>query len=353
MIYFLVIRHKERARRRSRDQRSSPRTNYFADPKLSPSDQNGTTIEGSQSNYPQTRDGPTNGSPVSFSELRKSVVKTTTVNWNPSKPPKPPTLNSWLKVQEGISPLGSIKLPTDTKDHSPLGGQLKSPLYSIDVPKSPQMAPGIPVPIRSPNFPSFMGNKATVISGPMSPLSIPTGSMQPDTLSQYSASDAKYKENKASVWTDDVSYQSASPQLQSPPRRKIIRAPTPAFRNKDYEITIPSPQVPVRTTAEWLALREEAKVQDSSSPTSVSTANIGVEIKNAKPSFGLPRGPRPTAETGLPRLNQRSVRSIEGDVQGLNRFLAPGDRASQLSISRAGSNKSVASQWTPGMGKAL
>jgi len=111
-------------------------------------------------------------------------------------------------------------------------------------------------------------------------------------------------------------------------------------------MTIPSPRAPVRTTAEWFAAREDVKALDSAYPSSISTANIGIGIKNARPSFGLPGNPR--LGTGLPRPNQRNVRSVEGNVQGLNRFLAAGDRGSQ--ISRIGSDRS---QPTPGVGKAM
>jgi hypothetical protein len=359
LIYFLVIRHQREAKRRSREQGLSLGTNYSADPKFPPSDQNGTTIAASQSNYPQTSDGAMSRPPVSFSQLqnagekssihRKSLVKATTVAWNPSKPPKPPTLHSWLKLQDGVSPFGPINLPTDIKDHSPLGGQLKSPLRSINAPKSPQMKSGIPVPIGSPKFPSFMGNKSTVTVVPRSQL--PTSPQQPDVLPKHSIPGAEYRESKESVWTEGIPYQSPSPPLQSPPKRKIMRAPTPASLSKDYGMTIPSPKAPVRTTAEWLAAREDARARDSYH-SSMSTTNIGIGIKNATPSFWLPSNSRGLG-SGLPRPNQRSVRSVEGDVQGLNRFLAPGERGSQLSISRTGSERSVASQRTPGVGEAL
>jgi len=330
------------------------------------------------------------GSPVSFSQLqnttgekssgqRTSIVKTTTVPWNPSKPPKAPTLNSWLKAQDGVSPFGPINLPTDTKDPSPLGWQLKSPLPRIDVPKSPRMTSGIPVPTRSPNFPSFINNKSTIAAMSKSPLSL----KQPDALPQHSIPGPEYRESKSSVWTEGVPYQSPSPPLQSPPKRKIPRSipiqipasmnkdygmtissplqsppkrkgprsipiQIPASVSKDYGMTIPSPRAPIRTTAEWFAAHEEAKAQDSADRTSISTANIGIGIKKWRPSFGLPGNPSLGIGSGLPRPNQRSVRSVEGDVQGLNRFLGAGDRISQ--ISWMGSDKG---QTTPGVGKAL
>jgi hypothetical protein len=367
LIYFLVIRHKRMARRLSRKQQSLAKTNDFADPKFPPSAQNAPTIAASQSNYPATRTGPMSGSPNSFSLFptasgakssgqRDSLVKTTTVPWNPAKPPKVPTLKTWLKVQDGVSPFGPINLPTETKDPGPLGGQLKSPLRSIDTraPKNPLMASKLPVATQSPSFPSYTGNKATITTVPKSPLTLPTSPKQPDNLPRHSTPGPQYRESKASVWTDDIPYQSPSPSLQSPPKQKKIRGtPAPASVDKDYGMTIPSPGAPIRTTAEWFAAREDVKAQDFPTPSSayISTANIGVGMKGKlwKPSMGLPKNPR--SESGLPRPEQRSVRSVEGDMQGLNRFLAPGDRASQYS--RFGSDRSERSQPTPGVGKAM
>ena len=360
LIYFLVIRHKRIVRRLSREQQSSAKTNNFADPKFPPSAQNAPTVAASQSNYPATRTGPMSGSPNPFSlfptasgakssEKRDSLVKTTTVPWNPSKPPKVPTLKTWLKVQDGVSPFGPINLPTETKDPGPLGGQLKSPLRSIDTraPKNPRMPPKLPVATQSPSFPSYIGNKATIITVPRSPLTLPTSP-------KHSTPGPHYRESKASVWTDDIPYESPSPLLQSPPKQKKSGG-TPASPSvdKNYGMTIPSPRAPVRTTAEWFAAREDVKAQDFPSPSSayISTANIGVGMKAKpwRPSIGLPKNPR--SGSGLPRPEQRSVRSVEGDMQGLNRFLAPGDRASQYS--RFGSDRSERSQPTPGVGKAM
>ena len=371
LIYFLVIRHKRNATRLSREQQSSPKTNYFADPKFPPSAQNATTVAASQSAYPGTRDGPLTRSPTSFSQFpnaggekstgkRDSLVKTTTVPWNPSKPPKAPTLEAWLKVQDGVSPFGPINLPTDTKNPAPLSGQLKSPLRSVDTraPKSPRLISKIPVATQSPSFPSYIGNKTTVTTVPKSPLDLPISVKQPDALPQHSIPGPSYRESKASVWTDDIPYQSPSPPLQSPPKqKKSWGTPVPASISKDYGMTIPSPRAPIRTTAEWFAAREDVKAQDFPTPyrepsAYISTANMGSGIKNGKswkPAMGLPKNPR--SGSGLPRPGQRNVRSSDVDMRGLNRFLAPGDRASQ--ISRIGSDRSEKSQQTPGVGKAM
>jgi hypothetical protein len=288
-------------------------------------------------------------------EKRDSVVKTTVVPWNPLKPPKAPTLREWLKVQDGVSPFGPISLPTDTKDRAPLGGQLKSPLRSVDTkaPKSFGMISKIPVATQSPSFPSYIGNKTTITTIPKSSLTRPK---QPDALPQHSIPGPSYRESNESVWTDDIPYQTPSPALHSSPKPKRLRGtPAPASVNKGYEMTIPSPKAAVRTTAEWLAAREDDKVRDSqaSFPESsayIANANIGVGIKGGKPwkpSMGLPNNPR--ISSGLARLGQKIVRSSEVDMRGLNKFLAPGDRASQISKSDGGDR----SQRASAVGKAL
>ncbi len=309
------------------------------------------------------------GSPMSFSsspnagedivaEKRDSVVKTTVVPWNPSKPPKAPTLRGWLKVQDGVSPFGPINLPTNTKDRAPLGGQLKSPARSVatKAPKSSGMIFKIPVATQSPRFPSYIGDQTTMTKIPKSSPITPTSPKQPDALPQHSIPGPSYRESKASLWTDDILYKTPSPVLHSPPKSKRLRGtPAPASVNKGYEMKLPSPKAAVHTTAEWLAAREEDKFRDSQSSFSessayIAAANIGVGIKGSKPwkpSMGLPNNPR--ISSGLARLGQKSVRSSEVYMRGLNKFLAPGERASQISTRDGGDRSQRAST----VGKAL
>jgi hypothetical protein len=294
-------------------------------------------------------------------EMRDSVVKTTVVPWNPSKPPKAPTLREWLKVQDAVSPFGPINLPTDTKDRAPLGGQLKSPLRNIDTkaPKTSGMISKIPLATQRPSFPSYIGNKTTTTTIPKSPSITPKSPKQPDALPQHSIPGPSYRESKASLWTDDIPYQTPSPALHSSPKPKRLRGtPAPESVNKGYEMTVPSPKTAVRTTAEWLAARADAKVRDSQTSFSessayIATANVGVGIKGGKPwkpSMGLPNNPK--IGSGMARLGQKSVRSSEVDMRGLNKFLATGDRASQISKSDGGDGGDR-SQRTSAVGKAL
>ena len=108
---------------------------FSADTKFPVSDQQAPTVVGSQSGT--AREIPRATSSSSFSLFPKVVetptqpsIKTTSVPWNPSDPPKPPSLGSWLNLQNTVSPFGPIRLSTDDKSPSPLGGQLKSPLQS-------------------------------------------------------------------------------------------------------------------------------------------------------------------------------------------------------------------------------
>ncbi|KUJ19242.1 uncharacterized protein LY89DRAFT_731651 [Mollisia scopiformis] len=426
LIFFLVARHKKAAKRKRGDPDASLGNVYFSDPKFPISEQAATTAVPSQPAYTGNRDvDPMSGSQVTFSlfpragdekptaaekkkneELRRSIVKSTTVPWNPNKPPKAPTLGSWLKLQDGVSPFGPIKLPLDDeKSGSPLGGQLKSPMTTKPI-VSPRMSSRMPIPIRSPGLPpnrspklpvlmnepiSVAGNASTITAVPKSPLTqtvAATSPKKPDTLPQHSTPGPEYRESKASVWTDDIPDPSPSPPLQSPPpelrgKRSLDRRPINSMQ-KVTNMEIPTPVNTVRNTAEWFAERNrmdfaqrdsrvsqsqyQPQYQPKFRPQYGNQSSAYVETsKNNRPSFGLPRGPRLGAGMGLPSRPgpSRQIRSSEaeaGYVQGLNRFLPDGrlnDRGSLLS--RMGSDRSANASTpggksvlnTPGVGKAL
>ena len=300
------------------------------------SDQVGTTVSGSQPAYNAAKIDPGSDSRGSFSLFPKSTpgdnprdadIRTTSVAWNPSKPPKAPTLGSWLKVQDGVSPFGPINLPTDSKSPSPLGGQLKSPLRS-NQPRTPTTRSYLPT--GEPTLPILNQNKAVVASVPRSPPRYlptrkPVGPEEQRRPPNEASADEKYRESKISVWTDEIPDTGTSPPLQSAPKGK-----EPVSVTRAYEMKIPSPQNPVRTTAEWLE-----SIQNTASPVASQRSS-----KISRPSFGLPRNPR--MEGGLPSRPgiNREAKSVQGDlgyVQGLNRFL-PDTRAS--SLSRSGSDQS-------------
>lgn len=419
LIFFLVSRHKKSAKRKRGD--PSLGNVYFADPK-SGAEQKATTAVPSQPVYNGTRDlgplsvdsqstfalfprGMDEKPPIAESsksaELRKSIVKSTIVPWNPHKPPKAPTLGSWLKLQDGVSPFGPIKLPLDDeKSASPLGGQLKSPMTSKPTSgvQSPKMPSGIPIsthspdlaPTRSPILPVPMSNapmatnQSSITAVPKSLLTLPveaTSPRKPDTLPQHSTP-AQYRESKASVWTDDLPDPSPSPPLQSPPPE--LRNKPPGERRpinsmqKVSNMEIPAPVNAVRNTAEWFAERarlSSASQRDSRASQSqyqprnqLSAYGENRSSNAGRPSFGPPRGPRAGGGAmGLPSRPgpSRQLRSSQvevGYVQGLNRFLPENGQRGSL-WSRNGSNESNGTNAstpggrsvlnTPGVGKAL
>jgi hypothetical protein len=272
LIYFLVIRHKDRAKKKSGSERSPGirSRSGSGEGNFTTSDQVGTTIAASQSAYGGARN---TGSQVSFSLFpkpnagddprRNSMVKTTSVLWDPKNPPKPPSLGSWLKVQN-VSPFGSIKLPTDDeKSEGPLGGQLKSPLRTSSSEKSPiAQVPKFlsSLPLRSPKIPvltyqtpsmsTIEQSSSRSVSVKRKPVSPETEPEKADTLPQHPAPHLSYRESKASIWTDSLSDEYPSPMLPSPPPELLGNEP-PSSTN-GYEMRIPSIQKPVRTTAEWL-----------------------------------------------------------------------------------------------------
>jgi hypothetical protein len=125
---------------------------------------------------------------------------------------------------------------------------------------------------------------------------------------------------------------------------------------------IPTPQNPVRNTAEWLAAREDQKAYESNSISDPWRPNaIPSRLSNNRSSnTGLPRGPRSGFGFGLPkrpgatRLKSTDIEPEVESVRGLNRFLGDEKRGSNLTLSRNGSQLSTAkSVKTPGVGKAL
>ena len=412
LIYFLIIRHKQTAKGRSRNQRSpepGPRASpYSRDPKFPISEQVGTTIAASQFNYNETEHDPVTGSHATFSQfqkemageksadLRQSITKTTSVVWDPTRPPRAPTLGSWLKYQGGVSPFGPINLPTDIKTPSPLGGQLKSPLRSIptsDPTAQPEhdshLTSAMPAHTRSPDFPSYGGSKSTITVVPATHNMIPvphnlpkkkdvagsSPARNPVAAAQYYLPAQAYRESKASIWTDDVAISSPSPPLQSPPpelRNEKVKpraAMGSASVTGGYSMRVSPPENPVRNTAEWLAAREGQKAHEESrnsskyryqSRTSDQPSYTNV---NNRSNSGLPQNPR--TGSGLPRKSglSRHATSMEaevGYVEGLSRFL--GDGVDNIGLGESGLSRSdtpdnnsngLSSRVSTGVGKAL
>jgi len=314
LIYFLIHRHKEKAKRKSRskittDQKSPDTARAFEnvrgfsrDSKFPVSDQQAPTIAESQSGA--AGGVPRASSSNSFSLFPKVAdtsnqvtIKETTVPWNPSDPPKPPSLGSWLKVQNNVSPFGPIRLPSDEKSPSPLGGQLKSPLRSktskAPSPQAPRFvahltAREVRIPklgFRVPMSPPIVKRGDTIDRKQLSP-EIPESPSEKDIYS-------KQRESKASVWTDDVVID------QSPYVPAAIRQVEP------NPMQLPITNKPVRTTAEWL---KDQQLEPRNDPVGNSVFQDPLSPRqqalNNRPSFpmavpknsnfrgGLPNGPK-------------------------------------------------------------
>ncbi len=301
---------------------------YSSDPKFNVSDQVGTTIAASQSNYDGATTRVPNRSRASFSSFPKtssaeksssSTVKTTSVPWNPSQPPRAPTLGSWLKVQD-VSPFGPINLPTNDKAKSPLGGQLKSPLRSTN-----KLKPSVfntDLQLRSPKIPVMTAAKPTIISVSRGPS---RRKAAPEQQSPNPFNDQRYRESKASVWTDEVPDLTPSPPLPVPPPQIGLKSVT-----RGHPMRIPSPKSRVKTTAEWLASREDQIEPESP--------------QNNRPSFGMLRNVSSGLQTRQGPDRQQTVTGGMGNVQGDWRYLDPnrgstvdgdGSRTSRMSVGKA------------------
>jgi hypothetical protein len=134
------------------------------------------------------------------SEKQKAPANNTELAKGPANVPKSPSLRSWLRRQNNVSPFGPIQLPTRHIPEGPLGGQLKSslrgpppPRFILDV--SLEKKPSADVSL------SFVAStsKSKSTSRPLfSPETIDGVSKQPSTSQPY-------RECKASEWTDAIS----------------------------------------------------------------------------------------------------------------------------------------------------
>ncbi|KAM3067966.1 hypothetical protein ACMFMF_009334 [Clarireedia jacksonii] len=313
LIFFLVMRYQKKSKR-SRPPSSPGRMQkiYPSDPKSPGSDRSSSTTS-----YSQKKDKPRRQSSklseVSYpgisttlgntAEARKPEpiprVKETSILWNPRNPPKAPTLRSWLKLQDNVSPFGPLKLPIDENAKGPLGGQLKSPLRSIDRASSPKFTKP---PTRSPKTP------------PLEPLS-PVESKARSTVNVHSTTTYEddhaqstlvgqaitNRESQATIWTDEVpsTYHVTTPT-------KYQR--TPKSTTRPFEMDFPIPDRPARSTAEWLMDQQET----NQSPVLLRPSVIAWRASGAtsSPSMGLPQNPR----IGFPV----SIKSMKGEVQFVN-----------------------------------
>jgi len=276
---------------------------FSRDSKFPVSDQQAPTIAESRSGT--AGEIPRASSSNSFSLFPKVVdtpnqpsIKRTSIPWNPSDPPKPPSLGSWLKLQNEVSPFGPIRLPSDRKSPSPLGGQLKSPLQSkkskAPSPQAPRFVsnlatrePRIPnLSFRNPKSPPIIQRDDSVKRKQLSP-EIPES---PGEKELYS----KERESKASIWTDDMVMDDPTPNAPATIRRVELTS-----------MQLPPIDKPVRTTGEWLKDQQRGQsINPPRSPVSQPLVSPRQQALSSKPSFsmgpprivnhrgGLPSGPK-------------------------------------------------------------
>jgi hypothetical protein len=414
LLYFLIarIKRKRSMRAKKRTPLDSPHPEYPDDTKFNSNnskydsrngtfnskDEAGTTIAASQASY--TPRGCEQNTLSLFPKAKsgdnpfadRNSIKSTVVPWNPQNPPKPPSLNSWLKVQDGVSPFGPINLPIDQKSKSPLGGQLKSPLQSIMNKDTTQQAPQITTTVRSPTLP--FRSPGTIQKPPQqkdprksaSIFAQPTPSTleergptsqnirmpnlkyrNPELTRQSSVKSARSVErkpvssaaapnpspesnydnrestlSKASVWTDDVMSPGSPSPLPTIVKQEVTTNKTPLTeRVPDSFMKIPTPTAPVRTTAEWLSgLTSVSRMSRQSQASLVDNRPAG---QSGTQRLGLPSGPRPGGDRLLPPGSALGKR-------GLSRFIDPRDMGfSRYSSSASGDSRAN----TPGVGKAL
>lgn len=333
---LVILRHKKLSRAARSDSLGSG-NDSIDDLKFPVSGKVTTTIEASQSAYEAERNGRPPSPHVTFSlfpksssndnptETQTALTGNRTETKSPTDPPKSPSLRSWLRRQENTSPFGPIQLPTKQGSEGPLGGQLKSPLrgprgppprFILDVSSDKKSSTGVP---------SMSQSNST--SRPLvSPKTM-------DGIFKQPAIRQSYRESKASEWTDAMTEEGSEMPPYSPNR--------PTSEVQDDAMRIPSPQRPIRNTAEWLMDRAtfRAYSPDLNSRTSKQSSDSQGYLK---PSFtpGLPRSPRGSSLVSRPRprLNQQGDRA-----QGSNGLLDP-----------KGKGKAKMNQPnTPGVGKAL
>lgn len=392
LIYFLITRHRNKGKdrkRRSQAQSQSPRSGDLSqdmnkNEKFDSHDETASTVNGSQASFTPANDRDTSSqASISFSLFPKDssqrqsqpTIKSTAVAWNPSYPPRPPSLGGWLKSQDRTSPFpGAIALPND-KSSAPLGGQLKSPLQDLSFKPRGPGAPQFRQNVRSPTIPEFAraattpplsttipnlkfrnptpnsletqirGEKAIAVSvtSQTAELVKPVFIRQDSSHSSKSTtrkpllanadplpSNSRPRESgSSSIWSDGVSTSPPSPMSPFLPRVPAQNVPVTA--TEQFSMQLPVPNAPVRNTAEWLSEQTKAARQQRPGSTQPPAAEA-----LPRGRLGLPSRPGPGGA-------RQAQKSIYGDG-GLRGLINGGNMAVK---GRAPSNL-----WTPGIGKA-
>jgi hypothetical protein len=347
LAHIVILRHKKLSRA-ARSQPLGDGPGSVDDLKFPVSGGVTTTIETTQSAYSAEKKDPPPSPHVTFSlspkssssdiqpEKQKAPASNTELAKGPANVPKSPSLRSWLRRQNNVSPFGPIQLPTRHIPEGPLGGQLKSPLRG---PPPPRFILDVSLEKKSSAdvSPSFVAStsKSKSASRPLfSPETIDGVSKQPSTSQPY-------RESKASEWTDAISNEGSAmfPSSSTAPGE-------PFSGTQDNMMQIPSPNKPVRNTAEWLMDRAtfRAYSPDLNSRTSKQSDD---GRGNLRPNItaGLPINPRGPNLPSRTRLRS----DLEGDGGQVSNGLP--DPKGKGKASANGGERTQPN--TPGVGKAL
>lgn len=347
LAHFIILQHKKLSRA-TRPISPGDGTDSIDDLKFPLSSGVTTTIETSNSAYAARKNNHPSTPHGAFSLLPKSLfgenkatgkekvsVGNTATPTDPTNMPRSPSLRSWLRLQN-VSPFGPIQLPTNQGSEGPLGGQLKSPLRRSPPPRfilDVSVDKTIPADILSPVSTSVSKNDPTSRQL-VDPKAIDRGSKLPSTSQSY-------RESKAGEWTDAIT-DIGSAMLPSSPKAPAESA-AGAQRNM---MRIPSPDRPIRNTADWLmdhaTFRSFSPDMNSRdiSQSDDSQGNLKLNM-----SGGLPTNPRGSNLAFRPRPRPNLP---DDGAQASNRFLDP-----------KGKNKINANDGdktqpnTPGVGKAI
>jgi hypothetical protein len=337
LIAVLVFLRHKKLSRAARSKSLGNGNDSIDDLKLPVSGKVTTTIESLQSEYESERNGRSPSPHVSFSLFPKSssndspAEQQTALAGNkteakaPTDPLKSPSLRSWLRHQDNVSPFGLIQLPTKqgSQVEGPLGGQLKSQLRG---PPPPRFNLDVSSDKKSSTGGSSMPRNNSTSRPLVSPKTMDGIFKQPAIIQSY-------RESKASEWTDAMTEEGSEMFPSS--------SQLPASGIQEDAMRIPSPNKPIRNTVEWLMDREtfRAYSPDLNSRSSKQSVD-GQGYLRPRFTADLPSSPRGSnlVSRPRPRINQ------QGDgAQGSNGLLDPKDK------SKAKDNQPN----TPGVGKAL
>lgn len=330
IAHLIFLRHRKLSRA-ARSESFGKEGNSTDDLKYPVSGQVMTAVESSQMAYEADRDKTSSSPHVRFSLFPKSSSGDNFTEKQPApegkksetraSEPKSPSLRSWLRHQNGVSPFGPIQLPTKQGSNGPLGGQLKSPLrapppprFRLDATPDKSVATSV--------------SRSNSVSNPLvSPKTM-------DGIFKQSSTNQPDRESRASEWTDAMTEEQSAMTPSSP------NAPA-----REDVMRIPSPSKPVRNTVEWLM--DRATFRAYSPDLNSRSSKLSIDSRGyLQPSFtsGLPSSPK--GSTVASRTQSRMVQQ-KNRGQVSNPFLDPKGKG------KAREDRDGTQPNTPGVGKAM